>query len=99
MAKLSTLLLLLLASCTYTPINDSKGNRGSEVAMDFTDDLQTCRSIAAENTSNVIEATKVVYNWYVRPSLLWLPDKWEYDYKRMVNTCMTNRGHSILSKD
>ena len=90
---------LLIASCTYTPIHDSKGNRGSEVAMDFTDDLQTCRAIADENTSDTLEATKVVYNWYVRPSLLFFPDKWEYDYKRMVNTCMTNRGHSILSKD
>lgn len=99
MAKLSTVLLLLLASCTYTPISDSRGNNGKEVAYRFNDDLQTCRAIADENTSDALEATKVVYNWYVRPSLLWLPDKWEYDYKQMVNTCMTNRGHSILSKD
>ena len=91
--------MLLIVSCTYTPINDSKGNRGSEVAMNFSDDLQTCRAIADENTSDALEATKVVYNWYVRPSLLWFPDKWEYDYKRMVNKCMTNRGHSILSND
>jgi hypothetical protein len=91
--------MLLIVSCTYTPINDSKGNRGSEVAMNFSDDLQTCRAIADENTSDALEATKVVYNWYVRPSLLFFPDKWEYDYKRMVNKCMTNRGHSILSDD
>ena len=92
-------IMLITTSCTYTPIHDSKGNRGSEVAMDFSDDLQTCRAIADENTSDALEATKVVYNWYVRPSLLFFPDKWEYDYKQMVNTCMTNRGHSILSDD
>tara|TARA_A100001015_G_C14950454_1_gene696516 strand:- start:427 stop:726 length:300 start_codon:yes stop_codon:yes gene_type:complete len=99
MAKLSTLLLILLASCTYSPVSDSRGNQGEKVAYRFNDDLQTCRSIAKENTSNVIEASKVVYNWYVRPSLLFFPDKWEYSYKRMVNKCMTNRGHSILSDD
>lgn len=91
--------MLLIVSCTYTPINDSRGNQGKEKAFRFTDDLQTCRAIADENTSDIIEASKVVYNWYVRPSLLWFPDKWEYDYKRMVNKCMTNRGHSILSDD
>jgi hypothetical protein len=91
--------MLLIVSCTYTPINDSRGNKGEKVAYRFTDDLQTCRAIADENTSDVIEASKVVYNWYVRPSLLWLPDKWDYSYKQMVNKCMTNRGHSILSND
>ena len=98
MVKLSTLLILLITSCTYNPIVDSRGNKGKEVSYRYSDDLQTCRAIADENTSDVMEASKVVYNWYVRPSLLWLPDKWEYSYKKMVNTCMTNRGHSILSE-
>lgn len=99
MAKLSTLLILLITSCTYNPIVDNRGSKGKEVAYRYQDDLQTCRAIADENTSDVLEASKVVYNWYVRPSLLWLPDEWEYDYKKMVNKCMTNRGHSILSDD
>jgi len=98
MVKLWTLLILLISSCTYNPIVDSRGNKGKEVSYRYSDDLQTCRAIADENTSDVMEASKVVYNWYVRPSLLWLPDKWEYSYKKMVNTCMTNRGHSILSE-
>jgi len=99
MVKLWTLLILLISSCTYNPIVDSRGNKGKEVSYRYSDDLQTCRAIADENTSDVMEASKVVYNWYVRPSLLWLPDKWEYSYKKMVNTCMTNRGHSILSEN
>ena len=97
MARIIILLILFLNSCTYTPIVDSRGNKGKEVAYRYSDDLETCRSIADENTNDIIEGIKISYNWYVRPSLLWLPDKWEYDYKRMVNTCMTNRGHSILS--
>ena len=97
MVRLSVLLILFLSSCTYNPIVDSRGNKGKEVSYRYSDDLQTCRAIADENTSDVLEASKVVYNWYVRPSLLWLPDKWDYDYKRLVNTCMTNRGHSVLS--
>ena len=97
MVRLSVLLILFLSSCTYNPIVDSRGNKGKEVAYRYSDDLETCRSIADENTNDIIEGIKISYNWYVRPSLLWLPDKWEYDYKRLVNTCMTNRGHSILS--
>ena len=93
------LAILLVTSCSYKPITDSRGNKGKEVSYRFNDDLETCRSIAEENTSDIIETGKVFYNWYVRPSLLWLPDKAEYDYKRMVNTCMTNRGHSILSNN
>ena len=99
MGKILIALIFLTTSCTYTPIVDSRGNKGKEVSYRYTDDLQTCRAIADENTSDVMEASKVVYNWYVRPSLLWLPDKWEYSYKKMVNTCMTNRGHSILSEN
>ena len=97
MGKILILLILFLNSCTYTPIVDSRGNKGKEVSYRYSDDLETCRSIADENTSDVMEAGKVFYNWYVRPSLLWLPDKVEYNYKRLVNTCMTNRGHSVLS--
>lgn len=91
------LITLLITSCSYKPIYDSRGNKGKEVSMRYHDDLETCKAIAKENTSDVIETSKVVYNWYIRPSLLWLPDKAELSYKPMVNTCMTNRGHSILS--
>lgn len=93
------LAILLVTSCSYKPITDSRGNKGKEVAYRYSDDLQTCQAIADENTSDVYEGFKVAYNWYVRPSLLWLPDKMEYSYKKMVNKCMTNRGHSILSDD
>mgnify|MGYP001216337060 CR=1 FL=1 len=89
--------IMILSSCTYNPVVDHRGNNGQEVAYRYNDDLQTCRAIAKENTNELYESTKKVYNWYIRPQLLWFPDKLEYDYKPMVNKCLQERGHSILS--
>ena len=91
------LIMLMLTSCSYQPIIDSRGNKGDEVAYRMTDDLLSCKEIAKQNTNDVLEGFKVVHNWYVRPSLLFLPDKMEYNYKPMVDKCMTLRGHAVLS--
>jgi len=91
------ILLMMLSNCTsYNPIADHRGNKGKEVAYRYNDDLQTCKAIAKENTNTFIEVAKAGYNWVIRPQLLWLPDKMEYDYKPIVKTCMSNRGHSII---
>ena len=95
-----TLLLIILAmflvGCAYNPVVDSRGNKGKEVAYRLTDDMQTCKTIAKQNTNNFIEAYKAVYNYYFRPAVLWLPDKMEFKYKLLVKNCLTNRGHSVL---
>ncbi len=91
------LIMLMLTSCSYQPIIDSRGNKGDEVAYRMTDDLLSCKEIAKQNTNDVLEGLKVVHNWYIRPSLLFLPDKMEYNYKPMVDKCMTLRGHAVLS--
>ena len=90
------LIIFLLTSCTYKPIVDHRGNKGKEVAYRYNDDLQTCKAIAKENTNSVIEFAKGTYNWYIRPQLLWLPDKAEYNYKGIVQECLQQRGHSVL---
>lgn len=90
------LIIFLLTSCTYKPVVDHRGNKGKEVAYRYNDDLQTCKAIAEENTNSVIEFAKGTYNWYIRPQLLWLPDKAEYNYKRIVQECLQQRGHSVL---
>lgn len=90
------LIILLLGSCTYKPVVDHRGNKGTEVAYRYNDDLQTCKAIAKENTNTLMEFTKISYNWYIRPQLLWLPDKAEYSYKAMVQDCLQQRGHSVL---
>lgn len=90
------LITLLITQCAYKPVVDHRGNNGKEVAYRYNDDLQTCKSIAKENTNSLIEFTKMSYNWYIRPQLLWLPDKAEYSYKTMVQECLQQRGHSVL---
>ena len=90
------ILLLALTGCAYSPVIDSRGNNGKNVAYRLTDDMQTCKSIAKQNTNNFIESYKAVYNYYFRPAVLWLPDKMEFKYKHLVKNCLTNRGHSVL---
>ena len=90
------LVMLMITSCSYKPIVDNRGLKGKEVSFRYNDDLSTCKEIAKENTP-VYEPLKYAYNWYVRPQLLWLPDKAPYTYKAMVNKCLTNRGHSIIT--
>ena len=90
------ILLLALTGCAYSPVIDSRGNNGKNVAYRLTDDMQTCKSIAKQNTNNFIESYKAVYNYYFRPAGLWLPDKMEFKYKHLVKNCLTNRGHSVL---
>ena len=94
------LIMLLISSCGYNPVIDSAGKSGSfdeSRADQITNDLQHCKTLAKENTNNVLEGFKVVHNWYIRPSLLFLPDKMDYTYKPMVNKCMTLRGHAVLT--
>ena len=94
------LIMLLISSCGYNPVIDTAGKSGSfdeSRADQITNDLQHCKTLAKENTNNLLEGFKVVHNWYIRPSLLFLPDKMDYTYKPMVNKCMTLRGHAVLT--
>jgi len=89
--------LLFLTSCSYKPVHDSRGLQGKDVSYRYHDDLSTCTELAKQNTP-VYEPLKYVYNWTIRPQMLWLPDKWQYSYKEMIDVCMENRGHSIITK-
>lgn len=90
------ILIIVLTGCSYKPVVDSRGLNGKEVAHRYNDDLETCRSIAKENTNDFVEAYKAVYNYYIRPATMWIPDKMEFKYKALVKKCLTNRGHSVL---
>ena len=94
------LVMLMITSCSYKPIVDNRGLNGKEVSYRYNDDLndlQHCKTIAKQNTNNLLEGFKLVHNWYVRPSLLFLPDEMQYTYEPMVNKCMTLRGHAVLT--
>jgi|TARA_B100001964_G_scaffold198809_1_gene224756 hypothetical protein len=91
------ILATLLQGCAYNPIVDHRGLDGKNVAFRYNDDLETCRAIALKN-SNFLDKTHVaVFNYYIRPSLLWLPDKKKDLEKTLIKTCLTNRGHSVLN--
>ena len=91
------ILATLLQGCAYNPIVDHRGLDGKNVAFRYNDDLETCRAIAFKN-SNFLDKTHVaVFNYYIRPSLLWLPDKKKDLEKTLIKTCLTNRGHSVLN--
>ena len=90
------MLAITLSACSYNPVVDHRGLKGKEVAHRYTDDLHTCKDIAKKNNSNLDTAYTYLHNYYIRPSLLFLPDKRKIGYNNMVKTCMTNRGHSIL---
>jgi len=93
--------MLMITSCSYQdPVIDTAGRSGTfdeSKADQITNDLHHCKMIAKQNTNNLLEGFKVVHNWYVRPSLLFLPDEMEYTYEPMVNKCMTLRGHAVLT--
>ncbi len=93
--------MLMITSCSYQdPVIDTAGRSGTfdeSKADQITNDLHHCKMIAKQNTNNLLEGFKLVHNWYVRPSLLFLPDEMEYTYEPMVNKCMTLRGHAVLT--
>jgi len=89
-------LLLSTVACAYNPVVDSRGLKGKDVAFRYNDDLETCKAIAKDNTNDFVETYKAIYNYYIRPATMWIPDKMEFKYKALVKKCLTNRGHSVL---
>ena len=57
---------------------------------------QLVKKLQKDNINEIWEGYKVVHNWYIRPGMLWLPDKMEMRYKMLVKKCLENRGHNVL---
>jgi hypothetical protein len=94
------LLATLLQACSYRPIIDSSGRSGtfdSDRANLITNDIILCEQLADKHTNDLVESYKVVHNWYLRPSTLWLMPKAEYTNQKLVRNCLTKRGHSVLN--
>lgn len=90
----------LLSACSYKPIIDTAGRSGTfneDKANQITNDIILCEQLAEKNTNQVVESYKVVHNWYLRPSTLWLMPKVEYTRKKLIRNCLINRGHSLLN--
>lgn len=92
--------IILLQACVYKPVVDTSGRSGTfnePKAVELTNDLQHCKTLAKENTNTVVEGGKYVYNYYIRPGVLWLSPKANYNYPKIYKTCLQGRGHSVLN--
>ena len=90
----------LLSACSYKPIIDTAGRSGTfneDKANQITNDIILCEQLAEKNTNQIVESYKVVHNWYLRPSTLWLMPKVEYNREKLIRNCLINRGHSLLN--
>lgn len=99
MKVLLSLLILLLSSCTYSPVVDTGGRSGTfpeSKAGNVTNDILLCKQLAKENTNVLKESYAYFHNYYVRIGTLFLAPKMEYEYKQIQQNCLTNRGHSLL---
>ena len=97
---MTILVCTLLNGCTYNPIIDTAGKSGTfteDKANQITNDIILCEQLAEKHTNDLVESYKVVHNWYLRPSTLWLMPKAEYTNQKLVKNCLTNRGHSVLN--
>lgn len=94
------LILISLNNCAFNPIVDTSGRSGTfdkSQAVELTNDLQHCQTLAKENTSKLIESSKYIYNYYLRASVLWLSPKANYNYPKLYRSCLQGRGHSVLN--
>ena len=92
--------LSLLQACSYRPIIDSNGRSGTfnnSTAENITNDIILCEELAKKNSNQLLESYKVVHNWYLRPSTLWLMPKAEYTNNKLVRNCLKGRGHNVIN--
>jgi hypothetical protein len=102
---MKTILLLMLSmtllqACSYKPIIDTAGRSGTfknSTAENITNDIILCKELAKKNTNQLVESYKVVHNWYLRPSVLWLMPKAEYTNNKLVRNCLKGRGHNVIN--
>src|SRR6056300_264066 len=97
---ITMLSMTLLSACSYKPIIDTAGRSGTfneDKANQITNDIILCEQLAEQNTNQAIESYKVVHNWYLRPSTLWLMPKAEYTRKKLIRNCLKGRGHNVIN--
>jgi hypothetical protein len=73
----------------YKPVVDTAGRSGTfdkSQAVELTNDLQHCETIAKKNSNFV---SNILY-WSVSPTM-------DTKYEALIRKCLINRGHSILN--
>ena len=93
-------IIVLLNACAYNPVVDTYGRSGTfneDKASEITNDIQHCKMLAENNVNSLSELYKRYFNYIVRPSFLYIPDRVEYSYNTLMRYCLSNRGHSVLN--
>jgi hypothetical protein len=82
-------LIIFVQGCAYNPVVDTSGRSGTfnePKAVELTNDLQHCKTIAKENVNFV---SNILY-WSISPTL-------DTKYEALYRKCLNNRGHSVLN--
>ena len=82
-------LIIFVQACAYNPVVDTAGRSGTfdkSQAVELTNDLQHCETIAKKNSNFV---SNILY-WSVSPTM-------DTKYESLVRKCLNNRGHSVLN--
>ena len=82
-------LIIFVQACAYNPVIDTAGRSGTfdkSKAVELTNDLQHCETIA-KNNSNFV--SNILY-WSVSSTM-------DTKYESLTRKCLINRGHSILN--
>ena len=80
---------LCLTNCAYNPVIDTAGRSGTfndTKAVEITNDLQHCKTIAKDNTTFIGN----IFYWSMSPTM-------DTKYESLVRKCLNNRGHSVLN--
>lgn len=88
-----------LTACSYKPVIDTAGRSGTfpnSKAVEITNDIQHCETLAKETTNQLWDSWQQVSNFYVSTATLGLIPKRTSDYETVVKNCLKNRGHSVV---
>ena len=98
---LLSLILLNLTNCsTYKPIIDTKGRAGTwneARAVEITDDIQHCRTLADEHITTSMEFQNFIILNILRPASLGVVSVPEDTKKNYIKNCLKGRNHNVIN--
>ena len=98
---LLSLILLNLTNCsTYKPIIDTKGRAGTwneARAVEITDDIQHCRTLAEEHITTSIEIQNFIILNILRPASFGVVSVPEDTKKNYIKNCLKGRNHNVIN--
>ena len=95
------LILINLTNCsTYKPIIDTKGRAGTwneARAVEITDDIQHCRTLADEHITTSMEIQNFIILNILRPASLGVVSVPEDTKRNYIKNCLKGRNHNVIN--